>query len=111
MRLLIGIAAAVLLLAGCGLTERLWSGPRELARLPAGAAEYRCDADKSLLVRLEGADQPAWIFFPDRGFRLDAVAGAAGTRYSKGRTSLSIKGDALFLEDGSTLTHANCRRV
>lgn len=111
MRLLIGIAAAVLLLAGCGLTERLWSsGPRELSRLPAGASEYRCDADRSLVVRLEG-DQAAWIFLPDRGFRLDAVAGAGGARYSNGRSSLSVKGDALFLEDGSTLTHANCRRA
>ena len=102
-----------LLVSACTMIDNLWSrGPREQSRIPAGAAEFRCDANRSLVLRLEGADRSAWVFLPDREFRLDGVSSASGTRYSNGRTTLVMQAsDEASLADGSAVTHANCKRV
>jgi hypothetical protein len=95
------------------MIDNLWNrGPRELSRVPAGAVAYQCDANRTLMLRLEGPERSAWVYLPDREFRLDGVAGAPDTRYSNGRTTLVMQGaDEARLEDGSTVTHANCKRV
>lgn len=117
MRRFAVLAAAALVMAaeGCGTVDRLtdwWaSGPRERSTMRQGAVEYRCDANKILVLGLEQAPQSVWVIFPEREFRLDAVQAASGGRYSNGRTTLITQGDEVSLEDGPTVTHVNCKRV
>lgn len=95
---------------GCGTLERMWSGPTEQSRVRAGVTQFSCDANRKLLVRFDAGGTSAWVIFPEREFRLDAVQGASGARYSNGRTTLSTKGDEAFLEEASAVTFANCKR-
>ena len=117
-RTISGAAASLLaamVLAGCGSVERVgdwWRGNvTEAPRIAPGAVEYVCDGNKIFQARFEAAAQSAWIRFPDREFRLDAVPGAAAGRYSNGRTTLNTKGDEAFLTEGTTINYANCKRA
>jgi membrane-bound inhibitor of C-type lysozyme len=105
------VVAVGLAVSACGMIDRLWTrGPTEQPRLAAGAVEFRCDANRSLVLRLE--ERAAWVLLPEREFRLDAAPSASGSRYSNGRTTLVMQGsDQASLEEGSTVTHANCRRA
>jgi membrane-bound inhibitor of C-type lysozyme len=49
------------------------------------------------------------IIFPEREFRLDAEASAAGTKFSNGRTVLSTRGDETVLEEAGTVLFAKCK--
>jgi hypothetical protein len=102
------LVTAGLLLAGCSSIGRMWAGgPRELPRIRDGSVEYVCDARRTLVVRAE-APSTAWLVYPDREVRLDSVA--AG-RYSNGRSTLTLSGDQVSLEEGGSMTHANCKRA
>ena len=105
-------AAGLMILAtGCGTVERLWSGgPTEQKRVRAGVTEFSCASNRKLLVRIDAAAKSAWVIFPEREFRLDQVPEGPGTRYSNGRATLVIEGDEASLEEGSALTHADCKR-
>jgi len=102
--------AAVSILAGC--SGSWWpfgrSGTEQAAvRLPDGAAEYQCAQGKRLVVRLTNDAKSAWIFFPDREFRLDRSA--SGDRYSNGVSTLIIRDDVLTLESEGN-QFVDCRR-
>ena len=101
--------AALAMLAGC--SGSWWpfgrSGGEQPARLPEGAVEYQCAQGKRLVVRLANDAKSAWIFFPDREFRLDRSA--SGDRYSNGVSTLTIRDDVLTLDsEGNPLI--DCRR-
>jgi len=102
-------------LAACGTVEKVgdwWKGGAiEAPRLAPGANEYLCDGNKSFQARLDASTQSAWVKFPDREFRLDAVPGATEGRYTNGRTTLNTKGDEAFLTEGAAVTYANCKRA
>jgi membrane-bound inhibitor of C-type lysozyme len=104
-------AGIVVLTAGCGTVERLWSGgPTEQKRVPAGVTAFSCDANKKLLVRFDAGGKSAWVVFPEREFRLDASPDTPGGRFSNGRTTLVATGDDASLEEASAVTFANCKR-
>jgi membrane-bound inhibitor of C-type lysozyme len=107
------IFALAVAAGGCGTLDRLsnwWSGvPSEQSRRMEGAVELRCDAKKTLIVRID--PETAWVIFPDREFRLDAVKGSPPTRYSNGRTTLTSKGEEVTLEEDTSVTFSNCRQA
>ena len=110
----LGMLAASLAIfaAGCGTVERMWGGgPAERSRVPAGVTQFVCDGNKILRVRFEAGEKTAWVVFPEREFRLDAVQGGPGARYSNGRTTLSATATEASLEEGSNLSLANCKRA
>ena len=81
------IAAITLLMQGCGTMNAVgewWRGPSEAPRVPPGSIEYLCDGDKRFLARFEANASVAWVRFPEREFRLDAVVGGAAGRYTNG---------------------------
>ncbi len=102
-------------IAGCGMAEKVgafWKGGAlEAPRLAPGAIEYLCDGNKTFQARIDSSTQSAWVKFPDREFRLDAVPGASTGRYTNGRTTLNTKGDEAFLTEGTAVSFANCKRV
>jgi len=104
-----------LVIAACGTVEKVgewWKGGAvEAPRLAPGVGEYRCDGGKRFQARFDAASQSAWVRFPDREFRLDAVPGAAEGRYSNGRSTLNTKGDEAFLTEGAAVSYANCKRA
>lgn len=111
--------ATALFTAGCAVNMNpmsWWSGPEEQApaRL-AGATLYECEGNKRFAVRYDGAGQAAMVILPDREFRLDPAvaqgAGASGTRYTNGRSTLITQGDETLLEDAGTTLYAKCRRM
>ena len=108
------LAVATVLVA-CGTVDKVsdwWRGGTvEAPRLAPGVGEYFCDGGKSFQARFDGTTRSAWVRFPDREFRLDAVPGAAEGRYSNGRTTLNSKGDETSLIEGTTLSYINCKRA
>ena len=97
--------------AGCGTVQSLWGGgAAEQPRARTDVTEFRCEANKKLLVRIEPGGASAWVAFPEREFRLDQVPGASG-QYSNGRATLTARDGALSLEEGPGVSFANCRRA
>lgn len=111
-RITVVLAAAAMLLAGCG-GGRWWpwgeGSGSEVPRIAPGTKVYACDAGKKLLVRYGADNKYAMIIFPEREFRLDAEASAAGAKFSNGRTVLSINGDEAALEEGGAVLFAKCK--
>ncbi len=104
-------AGALLALGACSTITDLWTGgPKERPRVQEGVVTLSCDGGKPLQVRMEPGGKSAWIIFPDREFRLDAVAGAGDTRYSNGRTTLLVQGEQMSLEEGGVPSFSNCRK-
>jgi len=105
-------AAAAAALAGC---SSWWpfgsaSGP-DRPWYPADASVYKCDGNKTLVVRYLEGGKAAMVMFPDREFRLDQVRLASGAAFSNGRTDLRTTGDEVQLEEGGSAQYANCKRV
>ena len=74
---------------------------------PPNALAYRCDANRSFYLRmLDGG--AAWVILPEREFRLDKAAGAAG-RYGNGVATLEVNGDIATLNDGPGQAFTACR--
>ncbi len=101
-----------LLLPGCGSVS-LWpfggDKDQDRSRAPSDATEYRCADGKHFYVRNLDNGGAAWIIFPDREFRLDKVASAAGTRYGNGVATLDINGNEATLADGPAISFAGCK--
>ena len=96
-RILTSTALVSSLLAGCsGWWPFGGSGAEQAPRLPEGAVEYQCAQGKRLVARLASDGKSAWVFFPDREFRLDRVG--SSDRYSNGVSTLTVRGDILTLE-------------
>ncbi|MBI3374274.1 MAG: hypothetical protein HY017_21330, partial [Betaproteobacteria bacterium] len=86
-------------------------GPAERSRIPVGVTEFVCEGNKVLRVRFETGEKSAWVVFPEREFRLDAVPGGPAGRYSNGRSTLSATATEATLEEGSNVAFANCKRA
>ena len=121
-RTILGMLLPLISLSGCGSLGDIkemrvnplewWSGPTEqVSRALEGATRYECDANKRLAVRYGTPANAVMVILPEREFRLDAVAAAAGARYSNGRSTLNTKGDIVFMEEDGVMVFANCRRV
>ena len=77
----------------------------EVNRIPANATEYTCAEGKRLIVRFD--PKSAWVFLPDREFRLDR---SADERYSNGASTLSLQGDNAQLDIDGSRQFADCKR-
>ena len=99
------------LAAGCGSVS-LWpfgsDKSPELSRTPANATEYRCNNDRRFYVRTLDQGAAVWVIYPEREFRLDKVAAAAGTRYSNGVAMLENNDGEASLRDG-TAAFTGCK--
>ena len=54
----------------------------------------------------------AWVILPDREIRLDKVEGAAGRRFTNGRSTLDLAGAdtaETTLRDGTAVVFADCK--
>jgi membrane-bound inhibitor of C-type lysozyme len=106
------VACAAAALAGC---SSWWpfgsSSSPDRPWYPSDASVYKCESNKTLVVRYLEGGKAAMVMFPDREFRLDQVSSASGVAYSNGRTDLRTKGDEVQLEEGGNPQYANCKRV
>lgn len=109
-RLFAAVAGA--LLAGCSIgwpfggasaPDRPW--------YPADATVYKCEGNKTLVVRYLDGGKAAMVVFPEREFRLDAIRTASGVNYSNGRTDLRTQGDDAQLEEDGRRLYENCKRA
>lgn len=78
---------------------------------PADASVYKCEGNKTLVVRYVDGGKAAMVMFPDREFRLDAARAATGAKYSNGRTDLYTQGDQAFLEEAGNRLFTDCSRA
>lgn len=94
------------LLSACSLWP--WGGDSERrVGPPPDATVYKCEGDRQLIVRYVDA-KSAMVVLPEREFRLDQVASAAGATYSNGRTTLVTQGNETRLEEGDKPLFVNC---
>jgi membrane-bound inhibitor of C-type lysozyme len=104
------IAAAAL--AGCSSGWPFGSSPApDRPWYPADATVYKCEGNRTLVVRYLDGGKAAMVMFPDREFRLDAIRTASGVSYSNGRTDLRTQGDDAQLEEDGKRLYENCRRA
>jgi membrane-bound inhibitor of C-type lysozyme len=104
-------AGAVTALAGC---SSWWpfgsSSTPDRPWYPSDAWVYKCEGNKTLIVRYLDGGKGAMVMFPDREFRLDQVRAASGATYSNGRTDLHTQGDGARLEEGGNTLYSGCKR-
>jgi membrane-bound inhibitor of C-type lysozyme len=106
------VVCAAAVLAGCSSWWPFGGSPApDRPWYPADASVYKCDANKTLVVRYLEGGKAAMVMFPDREFRLDQARSASGVTYSNGRTDLRTQGDEAQLEEGGNTQYANCTRV
>ena len=105
-----GILSIVTVLAGCGAMN-WWSGPQEQSRIPRDATLYQCEGGKQLGLRFDEGGKSIMVIFPEREFRLNQVEGPTGSRYSNGRTTLSLSGDEAALSGGDVAGYASCKKT
>jgi len=104
--------AAVGMLNGC--SGGLWpfgrSGSEQPVRLPEGAVEYTCAQGQRLVVRFTTDGKSAWIYFPDREFRVDRAGAGPGDRYSNGVSTLVSRDGVLTLDSEGGARLVDCKR-
>jgi membrane-bound inhibitor of C-type lysozyme len=106
------VACAAAALAGCSGWWPFGSAPSpDRPWYPPDASVYKCDGNKTLVVRYLDGGKAAMVMFPEREFRLDPARSASGVSYSNGRTDLRTKGDEAQLDEGGNPQYANCKRV
>jgi hypothetical protein len=105
--------AAAALLAALGGCSTWWpfgsSGEEQKPRLPEGAVEYSCAQGKQLVVRFTADRKSAWVYFPDREFRLDRTG--SDERYGNGVSTLVVRDEVVSLDADGGLTFAECART
>ena len=100
---------AAMLLQGCtGAWLPFGSSSGEAYRTPPGATEFTCAEGKRLFVRFADDGKSAWVFLPDREFRVDRSGGS--DRYTNGSTTLSLQGDSAQLDVDGSRQFADCKR-
>lgn len=103
------LVMAALLLGGCGAS--LWPfserAPADAPPYPPDAKVYSCEGNKRLVVWYSADGKYAMVHFPEREFRLDAVE--PGSKFSNGRTVLTVQGNAAALEESGALQFGNCK--
>jgi hypothetical protein len=104
--------ATVLAMAASGCSGGWWPFARssggEANRIPPGATEYVCAEGKRLVVRFDDGGKSAWVYFPDREFRLQQSGSA--DRYSNGVATLSLQDDSVHLDSEGSRQFADCKR-
>ncbi|MCC6609924.1 MAG: hypothetical protein IT515_09670 [Burkholderiales bacterium] len=108
LRVVPAVVSLALLTAGCSSWWPWGGGSGDVPRVPPGATAYKCDAGKELFVRYLNGGKSAMIVFPEREFRLDRT-GDAGSPYANGQTTLTVGAGTATLQEGGTVTHANCK--
>ena len=109
--------ASMLVLSGCGSVSMpsmpsLWPfGERDLerSRIPPNSTTYVCEGGKRFYVRTLDNGAAAWVILPEREFRLEKDAAAAGMTYGNGKAVLVLQGEGATLTDGPTVTYAGCK--
>jgi membrane-bound inhibitor of C-type lysozyme len=104
----IAAVVAAMTLSACSGLWPFGRSDSEAKRVPPGATEYACADGKRLLVRFSEDGKSAWIFYPEREFRLDRSGGS--DRYSNGITTLSLQGDSAQLDSEGMRQFADCKR-
>ena len=90
---------AVMLLAGCSPEEAATRNADTQSARPTYT--YTCSESLRFTARFE--NEAAVLTLPDRELRLPQVVSGSGARYSDGKITFWIKGDAASLEiDGKT---------
>jgi membrane-bound inhibitor of C-type lysozyme len=112
---LLATAAATLALSGCGNLNMSritnpWGGPEEQSKLSPDTVAYVCSNTKPLYLRYGAGNQFVMVMFPDREFRLDAVEGAAGSKYTNGRTNLEVRDGEVNVTEGTSVLYGGCKR-
>lgn len=74
---------------------------------PRNATAYRCDGNRAFYLRMLDSGA-AWVILPEREFRLDKTAGAAG-RFGNGVATLEVNGELATLNDGPGQAYTGCR--
>lgn len=110
-RLLISCLVAVTLAACGGL--KVWPFGAEEGRVvvPANATHYVCDVNRGFYLRFLASGE-AWVILPEREFRLERAAAAAGRRYSNGTAVLDLGDGAAAeasLNDGPAIAYSGCK--
>jgi membrane-bound inhibitor of C-type lysozyme len=106
------VAALSLLGAGCsGMSIPGLLGEKNLerSRVPVNSITYQCEAGKRFYLRYLDNGAAAWVILPEREFRLDKIAGDAGTRYGNGKAVLAVNGDEASLSDGPAVNYSACK--
>lgn len=101
-----------LLVAGCesmSIPSLLGEKNLERSRVPANSVTYQCEGGKRFYLRFLDSGAAAWVILPEREFRLDRVAGDAGTRYGNGKAVLQVQDDEATLLDGPTVNYTGCK--
>ena len=104
-------AVALLAMAVSGCSGGWWPFGRsggEANRIPSGATEFVCAEGKRLIVRFDEGAKSAWVFQPDREFRLQQSG--SSDHYSNGITTLSLQGDNAHLDSEGSRQFADCKR-
>jgi membrane-bound inhibitor of C-type lysozyme len=104
-------AVTLLAMAAGGCSGGWWPFGRsgdESNRIPSGATEYVCAEGKRLIVRFDDGAKSAWVFLPDREFRLQQSG--SSDRYSNGISTLSLQGDNVHLDSEGIRQFADCKR-
>jgi hypothetical protein len=105
-------AVTLLAMAASGCSGGWWpfgrSSGGESNRIPSGATEYVCAEGKRLIVRFDDGAKSAWVFLPDREFRLQQSG--SSDRYSNAVTTLSLQGDNAQLDSEGIRQFADCKR-
>ena len=105
------IAVTLLAMAASGCSGGWWPFGRsggEANRIPSGASEFVCAEGKRLIVRFDDGAKSAWVFLPDREFRLQQSG--SPDRYTNGVTTLSLQGDSAHLDSEGSRQFADCKR-
>ena len=103
--------AAMLVMTASGCSGGWWPFSRsggEANRIPPGATEYVCAQGKRLVVRFDDGGKSAWVYLPDREFRLQQSG--SQDRYSNGVTTLSLQDDSAHLDTEGSRQFADCKR-
>jgi membrane-bound inhibitor of C-type lysozyme len=105
------VTAVAAALAGC---SSWWpfgsSSSPDRPWYPSDASVYKCEGNKTLVVRYLDGGRAAMVMFPDREFRLNQVPAASGVKYSNGRTDLHTQGDEALLEESGNRLFSGCTR-
>jgi len=96
-------------LAGCGGFWPWGDDSDEVSQVRDDVNVYACTGDKRLMLRHEEDEKSVMVVYPEREFRLDRVSATPGKKYSNGRTTLTIAGDSLALEEAGAALFAGCK--
>jgi membrane-bound inhibitor of C-type lysozyme len=105
------ILAALIIcgLTGCGGLWPWGDDSDEVSQVRDDVNVYACAGGKRLMLGYDEEGKSVMVVFPEREFRLDRAASAPGKKYSNGRTTLTMEGDTLALEEAGAALFSGCK--